>query len=125
MYSKRELEFILSRVYELWQETDSSKAVIAQMGYQTVLEGLQDDGLEDFNENVNEWLSAGATWQRYARKCEMCGHFGFGKDLYKEAFRRAAGSSTQHALWYGYSKCLFMCGNVSDAIPAMEQVNAP
>ena len=124
VYNRLEVEFVLSRVYELWQETDSSKAVIAQMGYQTVLESLQDEGFEDFEENVNEWLTSAATWQRYARKCEHCGHFGFAKGLYKEAFAREAEAATQHTLWYGYAKCLFMCGEVSDAIQAMDRAVA-
>ncbi|GMI45359.1 hypothetical protein TrCOL_g8772 [Triparma columacea] len=121
VYTELEVMFLLSRMYELWQEEDNAKAVIAQMGYQTVLERLQDSGDEDFHLNVNEWLGAGSTWQAYAMKCELCGDFGFGHDLYSQAFERDRSSMGQDSLWYGQAKCLAMCGDHEYAKSALEK----
>ncbi|GMH58109.1 hypothetical protein TL16_g02539 [Triparma laevis f. inornata] len=121
VYTELDVMFILSRVYELWQEMDSTKAVIAQMGYQTVLERLQDEGEEDFKESISEWLSSGATWQKYAMKCTSAGDFGFGRDLYRQAFNREKVATHHHTLWYGYAKCQFMVGDITNATKSMEQ----
>jgi len=122
VYSALDLEFLLAHVYEEWQQVDDTKAVIAQLSYQNVLEKLQDEGEEDCNEDVNEWLVSGATWQKYAKKCEMCGDFGFAVDLYMTAFARCKSSRMESAMWFGLANAQYHVGKKFDAIISMENV---
>jgi len=120
VYTEVELEFLRAHLYEEWQEEDSTKAVIAQMGYQNCLEKLQEAGEEDYNETVNDWLTNGATWQKYAQRCERAGHFGFAVDLFKSAFNRCKASMREPTMWFGLSNSLYHVGKMFDAVVAME-----
>ena len=118
-YSELDIMFLLSRLYELWGEAEGKKAILSQMGYQSVLERLQESGSEDMNLSCDEWLSSPSTWQMYAAKCENCGHFGFGQDLYHQSFKRSKEALSIHSFWYGVAKCSFMCGEYYNSSQAL------